>query len=268
VARRAVSYRTVTRRRAYSRAVCAVCVALAACSGAVGDAEVGYTLTDQYPHDTSAYTQGLVFSNNTLYESTGRYGVSQLRHVELETGRVLASRTLPANRFGEGLTLFRNRLYQLTWQSGIAYTYDPATLAPLDSIPYRGEGWGLTSDDSLLIMSDGSDSIRFVDPATFATQRVIHVTYQGGAIFQLNELEYVDGTILANIYQTNHVARIDPASGNVTQLLDFAELFPKRPPSADVMNGIALSSVAGELLLTGKLWPTVFRVRLAAAVGR
>jgi glutaminyl-peptide cyclotransferase len=246
----------------HSFVACATVVALAGCTGSSDDADEGYTVTARYPHDSLAYTQGLLFSNNTIYESTGRYGVSQLRRVDLETGRVLTARTLPDTRFGEGLALLNNRLYQLTWQSGIAYTYDATTLAPSDSILYSGEGWGLTADDSLLIMSDGSDSIRFVDPATFATRRVIHVTYQGGAIFQLNELEYVDGTILANVFQTNHLVRIDPATGNVTQLLDFAALFPRRPPTAEMLNGIALSPVAGELLLTGKLWPTVFRVRL------
>jgi glutaminyl-peptide cyclotransferase len=241
--------------------------ALTACTSPSRDADQDFAVTSQYPHDTSAYTQGLVWNNGTLYESTGRYGLSELRRVDLNTGRVLASRALPANRFGEGLALLRNRLYQLTWQSGIAYTYDATTLAPLDSIPYRGEGWGLTTTDSLLALSDGSDSIRFLDPATFATRRVIHVTYQGGKIFQLNELEYVGGTILANVYQTNHLVRIDPATGNVTQLLDCAELFPQRPAFAEVMNGIALSPVPGELLLTGKLWPTMFRVRLKKAEG-
>jgi glutamine cyclotransferase len=254
----------MTRVRSQSRALLALVAfaALTACTGAAGDADRDYTVTAQYSHDTSAYTQGLVWHNGTLYESTGRLGLSELRRVDLETGRVLAAHKLPATRFGEGLALFRNRLYQLTWQSGIAYTYDAATLAPLDSIAYRGEGWGLTTDDSLLIMSDGSDSIRFVEPTTFATRRVIHVTYQGGKIFQINELEYVDGTILANVFQTNHLLRINPATGNVTQLLDFADLFLKRPVNAEVMNGIARSPVEGELLLTGKLWPTMFRVRL------
>jgi glutaminyl-peptide cyclotransferase len=247
------------------RRLCSAAFIVAGCTGSDRGADSAFSVTATYPHDPSAYTQGLVWHNGSLYESTGQYGYSQVRRVDLATGRVLASRALPANRFGEGLALYNNRLYQLTWQSGVAYTYDAATLAPLDSFPYRGEGWGLTTADSMLIMSDGSDSLRFIDPATFTTRRVVHVTQQGGPVYQLNELEYVDGAVLANIYQSNLVLRIDPTTGVVLQLLDFADLFPKRPVGAEVMNGIATSPVTGELLMTGKLWPTMFRVQLHTA---
>jgi glutamine cyclotransferase len=182
--------------------------------------------------------------------------------VDLATGRVLAARALPPNRFGEGLALHGGRLFQLTWQSGVAYTYDAATLAPRDTFTYSGEGWGLTTDGTSLIMSDGSDSLRIIDPATFSVQRAIHVTKDGAPIFRLNELEYVDGTVLANLYESNLIAQIDPGTGTVIRMLDFADLFPSRPATAEVMNGIATSDVPGELLLTGKLWPTMFRVRL------
>jgi glutaminyl-peptide cyclotransferase len=197
-----------------------------------------------------------------MFESTGLYGHSELRRVDLRSGRVLASRALPANRFGEGLALLKNRLYQLTWQSGVAYTYDARTLAPGDSFHYAGEGWGLATDGTSLIMSDGSDSLRNLSPTTFEPQRVVHVRYKGDPVYKLNELEYVNGDVLANVYQSNWVLRIDPVTGNVRELLDFADLFPDRPASAEVMNGIALAPDGGQLLLTGKLWPVLFEVRL------
>lgn len=217
----------------------------------------------RYPHDSTAYTQGLLYANGVLYESTGLYGRSDVRRVALRSGRVLASVPLPPDRFGEGLALFRGRLYQLTWKSGIAYVYDEKSLALLDSIRYPGQGWGLTTDDTSLIMSDGSDSLRFLEPATFRVERVVHVRYQDSPLYQLNELEYVHGNLFANVYQTNWVLEIDPRTGKVRRLLDFADLYPEasRPPSADVMNGIAAYH-GGELLLTGKLWPIMFQVRL------
>lgn len=240
-------------------------LALLGCNGSDRDANDSFVVTAQYPHDPTAYTQGLVLSNGVLFESTGRYGQSAIRRVELATGHVLASHTLPANRFGEGLALLDNRLYQLTWQSSIAYTYDATTLAPRDSITYPGEGWGLATDGTSLILSDGSDSLRFLEPSTFKAQRVVHVTYHGAPLRRLNELEYVDSEVLANVYESNLIARIDPHSGDVTELLDFSDLYRDRSPNAEVMNGIAMSPTAGELLLTGKLWPTIFRVRLKAA---
>jgi len=221
-----------------------------------------FEVTAQFPHDPAAYTQGLVWSDGVLFESTGQYGVSQIRRVDLRSGRVLASRPLSADRFGEGLALVNGRLYQLTWQSGVAYTYDAATLAPRDSFLYAGEGWGLATDGTSLIMSDGSDSLRILSPATFQVQRIIHVRYNGAPLYKLNELEYVNGELLANVYQTDWVLRIDPATGDVRELLDFTDLYPKRSATADVMNGIAIAPDSGQLLLTGKLWPTMFQVRL------
>jgi glutamine cyclotransferase len=234
----------------------------AACARTEGASAPTYEVTARFPHDPTAYTQGLVWSDSILYESTGRYGYSQLRRVDLRSGKVLASRSLAANRFGEGLALVKDRLFQLTWQSGVAYVYDAATLTPRDSFTYAGEGWGLATDGASLIMSDGSDSLRILSPATFHTDRVIHVRYKGAPLYKLNELEYVDGSVLANVYESNWVVRIDPASGQVRELLDFADLYPDRPASAEVMNGIALSPSKGQLLLTGKLWPVMFQVRL------
>ena len=232
-----------------------------ACGGE-GGAAASYDVTDHFPHDSTAYTQGLVWADSVLFESTGQYGHSDIRRVDLHSGRVLASRPLPADRFGEGLALLKGRLYQLTWKEGVAYTYDAATLTPRDSFHYAGEGWGLTTDGTSLIMSDGSDSLRLLSPATFQVQRVLHVRYEDAPVLQLNELEYVNGEILANVYQANWVLRIDPATGHVREVIDFADLYPDRPASADVMNGIALAPDGKQLLLTGKLWPTLFQVRL------
>jgi glutamine cyclotransferase len=221
-----------------------------------------YEVTARYPHEVSAYTQGLVWHDNVLYESTGRYANSELRRVDLATGQVLARHKLASDRFGEGLALLGGKLYQLTWESQVAYVYDAATLAPLDSFAYAGQGWGLATDGTALWMSDGSDSLRVLDPATFTTTRVVKVRLGGRPVVRINELEWVDGTLLANVYETDRIVRIDPATGAVTRSYDFAELYPDRPPEVDVFNGIATSPVPGELLITGKYWPTMYRVRL------
>jgi glutamine cyclotransferase len=250
-----------------ARAACALrALALAlnatGCGDSSASAPARWEVTATYPHDPNAYTQGLLWSNGVLFESTGRNGYSEVRRVELTTGQVLASKQLAGNRFGEGLALLNNTLYQLTWQSNVGYTWDAATLAPGDSFAYAGEGWGLTTNGTQLIMSDGSDSLRFMSPRTFALERVLHVRYNNAPLLQINELEYVAGEILANVYQTNWVMRIDPATGEVREAIDFADLYPKRPASADVMNGIALAPDGTQLLLTGKLWPVLYQVRL------
>ena len=234
---------------------------VAACGGE-RHRSASYEVTDHFPHDPSAYTQGLLWADGALFESTGLYGHSEVRRVDLRSGRVLASRALAADRFGEGLALLKGRLYQLTWKEGVAYTYDASTLAPRDSFHYAGEGWGLTADGTSLIMSDGSDSLRVLSSATFPVQRVVHVRYDGAPLYQLNELEYVNGELFANVYQSDWVLRIDPATGVVREAIDFADLYPDRPASAEVMNGIALAPDGSQLLLTGKLWPVLFQVRL------
>jgi glutamine cyclotransferase len=246
------------------RAALAMSLVLSACRGGERAQPARYDVTARYPHDPAAYTEGLVGGDGVLFESTGLNAQSDVRRVDLKTGRVLASRALAANRFGEGLTLLHGRLYQLTWKDGVAYTYDPATLTPGDSFHYAGEGWGLTTDGTDLIMSDGSDSLRVYSP-TFQLQRVIHVRYHDTPLQQVNELEYVGGEILANVYRTNWVMRIDPSSGLAREAIDFGELYPDRPVSADVMNGIAIAPDGQQLLLTGKQWPTLFQVRLRAS---
>lgn len=216
------------------------------------------------PHDTGAYTQGLLWDGKSLLESTGRYGRSELRRVDLTSGRVLASVALPSNRFGEGLALVNGRLFQLTWESRVGYVYDPATLAQVDSFTYAGEGWGLATDGTSLIMSDGSDSLRFLSPTDFRTERVVRVTHEASPLSKINELEYVDGEILANVYESDWIVRIDPATGKVKELLDFATLYPRgqRDYGTEVMNGIARGPMPDQLILTGKLWPKLFVVRL------
>ena len=249
-------------RRLYPWAFVVVGFVLAGCGDAARKQPAAYEITARFPHDSAAYTQGLLWADNVLFESTGIYGHSDIRRVDLKSGRVLASRPLPANRFGEGLALLNGRLYQLTWKEGVAYSYDAATLAPRDSFTYAGEGWGLATVGDSLVMSDGSDSLRFVSPADFHVQRVVHVKYDGSPIRKLNELEYVNGELLANVYESNWLARIDPATGVVREVIDFADLFSSRPFFAEVMNGVALAPDGAQLLLTGKRWPVVFQVRL------
>jgi glutaminyl-peptide cyclotransferase len=235
---------------------------LAGCRGGDTQKSSRYEVTARFPHDATAYTQGLIWADSVLFESTGLYGYSEVRRVDLASGRVMSSRKLGEDRFGEGLALLKGVLYQLTWKEGVAYTYDAATLAPRDSFHYAGEGWGLATDGTSLIMSDGSDSLRVLSPTTFKVQRIVHVRYNGTPLYQLNELEYVNGEILANVYQTNRIARIDPLSGVVREVIDFADLYPDRAPSAEVMNGIAVAPDGKQLLLTGKFWPVMYQARL------
>jgi len=216
------------------------------------------------PHDTTAYTQGLVYRDGILYESTGLLGRSQVRRVDLPTGRVLKAVPLGPDKFGEGLTLLDGKLYQLTWKSHVGYVYDAVTLAPLDSFSYTGEGWGLTTDGTSLIMSDGTDTLRFLSPHTFKVERRVPVRDKGSPLSALNELEYVNGEIFANIYTGDWIVRIDPKTGTITQWIDCHDLLPAKDytPSTDVLNGIAYDRGTGNLLVTGKLWPALFEISL------
>jgi glutamine cyclotransferase len=231
----------------------------------------GWEVVRQFPHDTSAYTQGLVYADGILYESTGLYGHSTLRRVELATGRVLDRVALPDDRFGEGLALRDGRLYQLTWMSEVAYVYDTAGLALLDSLAYRGEGWGLTSAPDGFIMSNGSDTLQVRDPATFVVTRTVPVRFASGApVGQLNELEYVNGELFANVYQSDWILRIDPETGRVTDVLDLAGILPGWDPGPNrenVLNGIAVDRATGHLFVTGKRWPVLFELRLSRPPG-
>jgi len=222
----------------------------------------GFEVLNRYPHDTAAFTEGLVYTGGALYESTGLYGSSSMRQVDLRTGTVVHTVSLASQYFGEGATVLGGKIYQLTWQSQTAFVYDATTFAPLRQFFYTGEGWGLTDDDRYLIMSDGTSQIRFVDPATFQTVKAIAVhDQQGAALTNINELEYINGEIYANVWLTDLVARIDPTTGLILGWIDFSGLLPPGT-SADVLNGIAFDTATGHLLVTGKLWPYLFEVRL------
>jgi len=216
------------------------------------------------PHDRSVFTEGLAFWNGRLFESGGEYGKSTLREVELATGKTLREVKLEPRYFGEGMTILGGRIYQLTWQEQTCFVYDAATLRKLTQIKYDGEGWGMTSDGHTLIVSDGSDVIRFRDPATLATKRSIHVIYQGKPVTMLNELEYIDGLIWANVWRTNFILRIDPADGRIVDILDAAAAYPQNlrgPDVDDVLNGIAYDARTKSIYITGKRWPQMYKVR-------
>ena len=222
-----------------------------------------YTVVRTYPHDRDAFTQGLQYTDGVLYEGTGLNGRSSIRKVKLETGEVLQKRDVDAQYFGEGITVWKSELFQLTYQSGIAFTYDRQTFAPKRSFTYTGEGWGLTHNQSNLIMSDGTEYLRVLDPATFAERRRLRVTADGRPLKNLNELEYVKGEIFANVWQTEYVARIDPSSGRVKAYIDLRGLLtPREAASVDVLNGIAYDPAADRLFVTGKLWPKLFEIAL------
>ncbi|MEM7786603.1 MAG: glutaminyl-peptide cyclotransferase [Bacteroidota bacterium] len=217
------------------------------------------TLALERPHDPSAFTQGLLLDGETLYESTGLYGESSLRRVDLDSGAVLDSVRLGEAYFGEGLAALGGRLYQLTWLEERVFVYDPETLAPLDTLVVPGEAWGLATDGDRLVLSDGSDRLRWVDPATFATVREVRVRDGGRPVPQLNELEVIDGFVYANVWQSGSIAVIDPADGIVIQWLDLTELTRYHQSlGRDVLNGIAYDAASGHLLVTGKLWPTLY----------
>lgn len=220
-----------------------------------------------WPHDVQAYTQGLLVDGGRLYESTGLEGASSLRRVELRTGRVLQRHTLAARYFGEGIAMHGGRLYMLTWRAGKGWIFDPATLAPVDSFTYAGEGWGLAGDGARLYLSDGSARVSVIDPAGFTVERTFEVTEAGRPVHSLNELEWMDGELLANIYNTSLIARIDPASGQVRGWIDVAGLLSAEERAAvervgGVANGIAWDAERKRLLVTGKMWPRLFEVEL------
>jgi glutaminyl-peptide cyclotransferase len=222
-----------------------------------------YTVVRSYPHDRSAFTQGLQYVDGVFYEGTGLNGRSSIRKVKIDTGEVLQKRDVPAQHFGEGIALVKGEVFQLTWQSGLAFVYDAATLTPKRQHKYSGEGWGLTTDGTGLIMSDGTATLRFLDPATFTERRRVRVTAAGAPLSNLNELEAVRGEIFANVWQTDYVARIDPATGTVNGYIDFRGLLSARErEGTDVMNGIAYDAAGDRLFITGKLWPRVFEVRI------
>ena len=217
----------------------------------------------ELPHDPAAFTQGFEIDGGILYEGTGLEGRSQLRELDPDTGAVRRSVPLPGQLFGEGITVVGDRIWQLTWRDGVALEWDRATLTLRREVSLEGEGWGLCDDGARLVRSDGTDRLRFHDPVTFAEQGSVAVTLDGAPVGQLNELECVGGQVWANVWQTDRIVRIDPATGQVTAVVDAAGLLdPARRAAADVLNGIAaVPGGDGEFLVTGKLWPVTFRVR-------
>jgi glutamine cyclotransferase len=223
-----------------------------------------YRIVHTYPHDPHAFTQGLVFVSGSLYESTGLNGKSSLRMVDLETGRVVQSQPVDSKYFAEGLTAWGSTLVQLTWESHVAFIYDRFSFRMLRTFSYSGEGWGLTQDGKSLILSDGSDSLRFFDPATFREVRRVNVKDHGKPVDEINELEFVHGEIYADIWHSNRIARIAPGTGKVLGWIDLKGLLAdsERATPEAVLNGIAYDSVHDRLFVTGKLWPKLFEIRV------
>jgi glutamine cyclotransferase len=224
----------------------------------------GFEIVAVYPHDPAAFTQGLAIEAGQLYEGTGQYGASTVRRVDLESGRPEKQRALNPRYFGEGIAILDGSLYQLTWQNGVVVVYDLETFEVQRTMPYDGEGWGLTHDGRELIMSDGSATIRFRDPTTFAVTREIEVRDHGAPVPKLNELEYIDGEIWANIWYDDRIARISPVDGTVKGYIDLASLYPQNARSSEaVLNGIAYDAAAGRLFVTGKNWPQLYEIKVA-----
>jgi len=227
-------------------------------------ARYSYEVVARWPHDPQAFTQGLVFRDGSFLESTGLNGQSSLREVDPKTGRILKQAAVPAQFFAEGLAVIGDRAYQLTWRNGKGFVYDAATFRLEREFAYEGEGWGLATDGHWLILSDGTSRIRFLDPGTFRVVRTIDVTADGKPVDRLNELEWINGEIFSNVWQTDRVVRIDPATGRVRGEIDFSGLLPAadRGPGTDVLNGIAYDAANDRLFITGKRWPEIFEVRL------
>jgi glutaminyl-peptide cyclotransferase len=223
----------------------------------------GYRVVRSYPHDPQAFTQGLIYRDGVLYEGTGLYGRSSIRKVKLETGEVLQVQNVPTQYFGEGITDWNGTIVELTWRTEVGFVYNLSTFQQIRTFHFDGEGWGLTHDATQLIMSDGSEQLRFLDPATFLETRRIVVHDATGPVKALNELEVVRGEIYANVWQTDRIARISPSDGRVTGWIDLQGLLPQAERAGvDVLNGIAYDAAGDRLFVTGKLWPRVFEIKI------
>lgn len=225
---------------------------------------LSYEILATLPHDPTCYTQGLLIDNDIFYESCGLYGQSSLRKVDPATGTVQAETDLDASFFAEGLALLQGKLYQLTWRENTGFVYDASTLAQLRTFNYQTEGWGLTTDGSALILSDGTNTLYWLDPGTMQVVRQVNVSYQGQSVEYLNELEFINGLIFANVYLTDTIVAVNPDDGKVVSLIDLTGLRPEqnRAVQGEVLNGIAYDSINDKLYLTGKNWPNLYEVRL------
>jgi glutamine cyclotransferase len=229
----------------------------------------GVRVVATYPHDPRAFTQGLIWRDGHLYESTGQIGYSTIRRVNLEDGRVLQSVDIPRDQFGEGIVDWGDQIINISWQDGVGYRWDRRTLRRLGAWNYRGEGWGLTRSDAEIIMSDGTSQLRFLDPVTLNERRRINVTDNGASIDRLNELEWVNGEVFANVWMTPMIARIDPATGRVTGWIDLTQLAVQNGDNRNsVLNGIAYDPERDRLFVTGKYWSRLYEVDLVAPQGR
>lgn len=241
----------------------AICFAATSCRNSRPE-PLAFQVVATREHDAGAYTQGLQLTGGKLYESTGQYGDSTVRELDPVTGKVLRKRPLAKTVFGEGLTVLGNELWVLTWKEGTAYVLDPATFKPIRTHEYKGEGWGITNDGKQLVMSDGSSQLKFINPKDFSTVKTLEVMDGKSPVKNLNELEWIDGQIFANVYMTDKIARISPESGQITGWLDLAGLRNQLNPRgrSEVLNGIAWDSKKGHLLVTGKYWPQMFELKL------
>ena len=242
----------------------ALALLCAGCSARVKQYKV--EVVKEYPHDTGAYTQGLFFDGGRFYESTGQFGESGFREVELATGKVLSKMNFQQKYFGEGSVMLGGNLYILTWLNKVAFVYDAKTLEYKQTYSYPREGWGLTTDGKSLIASDGSARLYFLSPE-FKQERYVDVKMDGRPVRNLNELEYIDGKVWANVYMTDLIVVINPADGTVEASIDCTGLLPRnlREPRTDVLNGIAQDPATGKIYLTGKYWPRLYEVRLVPA---
>lgn len=237
--------------------------AASACTNTAAAPVYGYNVVRTYPHDRGSFTEGFFVMDGQFWESTGLEGRSYIRRVDIESGRVLQQYTVPSQYFGEGIVAFGNELFELTYKSGIAFVYDKKTFELKKTFKYSGEGWALTTDGKRLIFSDGSSSLRFLDPATFKETGRLAVTDNGKPVDQLNELEYIKGEIWANIWTSNRLARIDPKTGHVNSWIDLSGLLSvMEKPGTDVLNGIAYDAKADRIFVTGKFWPKVFEIKI------
>lgn len=224
---------------------------------------LGYKVVASFPHDPSSFTQGLVFADGQFYESTGLEGESTLRRVEITSGQTVQRIDVPRPYFAEGLALVGDELLQLTWRHQLAFVYDRKTFKQKRTFPYKTEGWGIAYDGkSRLVMSDGSDTLTFLDPKTYAFSRTLSVRDAGRPVSNLNELEWIEGEIWANVWMTDRIARISPNTGDVTAWIDLSTLYPlaQRLPPADVLNGIAYDGATRRIYITGKKWPRLYQI--------
>lgn len=254
------------------RLLCLLCLSAIALPVAAEVPVYGYEIVKRYPHNIASFTQGLEFHDGVLYEGTGRNGRSSLSKINLEDGTVLQTKKLPSRYFGEGISIVGERIYQLTWQSNIVFVYDLASFESVTSYYHPTEGWGLAWDGEQLILSDGSASLQFIDPETFQVLRKVEVSLEGRPIRNLNELEYINGEVWANVWMTNEIVRIDPATGVINSVVDLRGLIDETTTgdAEGVLNGIAwlpdtaagASAGSGRLFVTGKLWADLFEITL------